>query len=191
MTSGSMPCASSVRITPIWAKPRAAPPPSASPMVGRSDGGARRSDVASAPRSPFRPRPWPSNTKCPLRRRDDHAAAAAIQGGCVVMVKARRICDDATCGDAGAASQPPPVRPRHLEHALDHGIFVVAAARDRLHRGGVEQAVLDEAVVDIDADRPGRTPRGVRARCPRCRRAARSAATCIPARRARRRPAAA
>ena len=35
MTSGTMPCAASVRITPIWAKPRAAPPPSASPMVGR------------------------------------------------------------------------------------------------------------------------------------------------------------
>ena len=35
MTSGTMPWAASVRMTPIWAKPRAAPPPSASPMVGR------------------------------------------------------------------------------------------------------------------------------------------------------------
>ena len=34
-TSGQMPWALSVRSTPIWAKPRAAPPPRASPIEGR------------------------------------------------------------------------------------------------------------------------------------------------------------
>ncbi len=35
MTLGTMPWAISVRTMPIWAKPRAAPPPSASPITGR------------------------------------------------------------------------------------------------------------------------------------------------------------
>src|ERR1700681_4382262 len=34
MMSGLIPCASNARITPIWAKPRAAPLPSTSPMEG-------------------------------------------------------------------------------------------------------------------------------------------------------------
>ena len=34
MMSGLMPFASRVRMTPIWAKPRAAPLPSTSPMDG-------------------------------------------------------------------------------------------------------------------------------------------------------------
>ena len=55
MTSGMMPWAASVRITPIWAKPRAAPPPSASPMVGRIASG-RTPGVASAVESVARPR---------------------------------------------------------------------------------------------------------------------------------------
>ena len=64
MTSGTMPCAASVRITPIWAKPRAAPPPSASPMVGRVAAGCNGVVVASAERSPLRTRAnRPSNTK--------------------------------------------------------------------------------------------------------------------------------
>src|SRR5690242_7953017 len=40
----------------------------------------------------------------------------------------------------------------HFEYVVDDGVFVVAAAGDRLHRGGVEPAVLDEGVVDIDPD---------------------------------------
>ncbi len=64
MTSGTMPCAASVRITPIWAKPRAAPPPSASPMLGRVAAGRNGAVVASAERSPLRTRAnRPSNTK--------------------------------------------------------------------------------------------------------------------------------
>ena len=63
MTSGTMPCAASVRITPIWAKPRAAPPPSASPMLGRVAAGRNGVVVASAERSPLRTRAnKPSNT---------------------------------------------------------------------------------------------------------------------------------
>ena len=38
------------------------------------------------------------------------------------------------------------------EHLVDDGVVGIAAARDRLHRRGVEPAVLDEAVVDMDAD---------------------------------------
>src|SRR5260370_1273083 len=43
-------------------------------------------------------------------------------------------------------------RPHHGEYLVDHRILVVAAARERLHRRGIEPAVLDEAVVDMDAD---------------------------------------
>src|SRR5258706_11239414 len=43
-------------------------------------------------------------------------------------------------------------RTRHREHALYHGVFVVTAARDRLHRGGIDAAVLHEALVDVHAD---------------------------------------
>src|SRR5574343_2080304 len=38
MTSGTMPCASSILITPMWAKPRAAPPPRARPIFGLAAG---------------------------------------------------------------------------------------------------------------------------------------------------------
>ena len=70
MTSGTMPCAASVRITPIWAKPRAAPPPSASPMDGRVAAGRNGVVVASAERSPLRTRANnPSNTKIYSRPR--------------------------------------------------------------------------------------------------------------------------
>ena len=51
-------------MTPIWAKPRAAPPPSASPMLGRVAAGCSGVLVASAERSPLRTRAnKPSNTK--------------------------------------------------------------------------------------------------------------------------------
>src|SRR3989304_3373058 len=43
-------------------------------------------------------------------------------------------------------------RPSHRKHALDHGVLVVAAAGDRLHRGGVEPTIDNEAVVDMHAD---------------------------------------
>ena len=58
-----MPCASNVRMTPICAKPRAAPPPSARPIVGRIGVGCG-CVVASASRSPVRVRANnPSKTK--------------------------------------------------------------------------------------------------------------------------------
>src|SRR3954469_15247525 len=43
-------------------------------------------------------------------------------------------------------------RPPHGEAFVEHRIIVIAAAGDRLHGGGVEQAVLDEALVDMHAD---------------------------------------
>src|SRR5512139_1034991 len=55
ITSGTIPCASRVRMTPICANPRAAPPPSASPMVGRTMAGCGCVE-ASAARSPLRAR---------------------------------------------------------------------------------------------------------------------------------------
>jgi hypothetical protein len=54
ITSGTMPCADSVRSTPIWAKPRAAPPPSARPMLGRSRVGRSGGALALTVRSPLR-----------------------------------------------------------------------------------------------------------------------------------------
>ena len=49
--SGAMPFSSSAWITPMWAKPRAAPPPSARPMRGRrgGGGGGGGGDGAAAP----------------------------------------------------------------------------------------------------------------------------------------------
>ena len=38
------------------------------------------------------------------------------------------------------------------EHLVDDGVVGITATRERLHRRGVETAVLDEAVVDVDAD---------------------------------------
>src|SRR5262247_3883376 len=38
------------------------------------------------------------------------------------------------------------------DHLVDDGIVGIAAARYRLHRGGVEAAILDESVIDVDAD---------------------------------------
>src|SRR5450631_1927114 len=43
-------------------------------------------------------------------------------------------------------------RPGERKYALDHGIFVIAAAGDRLHGRGIEPAIDDETVVDMDAD---------------------------------------
>ena len=40
---------------------------------------------------------------------------------------------------------------RHGKHLVHHGIVGIAATRDRLHGGGVEPPVLDEAIVDMDA----------------------------------------
>src|SRR4051812_6192030 len=41
---------------------------------------------------------------------------------------------------------------RHAEYPVDHGVFVVAAARDGLHGHGVEAALLDVALVEMNAD---------------------------------------
>ena len=57
--------------------------------------------------------------------------------------------------------------------ALDYGIVVIAAARDRLHGGGVEQAVLDETVVDMHADDMAENDVGIAAACRRYREFAR------------------
>src|SRR5262245_2403237 len=105
--SGTMLFCASTRSTPIWAKPRAAPPPSAIPM--RGTGGAFGSRVASAARSPS-----------PL-------TALRIRSCSAILVPVSR--------SARA------LRTDHAELALDDGIIVVAAACDRLHGGGVEQAV--------------------------------------------------
>src|SRR5665213_3868792 len=43
-------------------------------------------------------------------------------------------------------------RTLHRKKTFDHGILVVAAARDRLHGGGVKPAIDDEAVVDMHAN---------------------------------------
>src|SRR5215813_13143902 len=43
-------------------------------------------------------------------------------------------------------------RPHDRDDLVDDRVVGVAATRDRPHRGGVEPAVLDEAVVDVDAD---------------------------------------
>ncbi len=43
-------------------------------------------------------------------------------------------------------------RTLHGKKTFDHGIFVVAAARDRLHGGGCEPAIDNKAVVDMHAD---------------------------------------
>ena len=40
----------------------------------------------------------------------------------------------------------------HGKQGFDHCIVVIPAARDRLHGGGVEPPVDDEAVVDMDAN---------------------------------------
>src|SRR6188474_3728073 len=156
MTSGSMPFASRVRSTPIWAKPRAPPPPSASPMVGRTDARAGASDVASAPRSPFRSRPWPSKTKFALPlpamitlRRRRYKTVAALSLSCGEGGQ-RAIADIAA--ELSRRPLAPAFGPRHFEHRFDHRVFVIAAARDRLHGGGIEAAVLDKAVVNVDAD---------------------------------------
>src|SRR5882672_10016 len=42
--------------------------------------------------------------------------------------------------------------PRDRENLVHDGIVGVAAARDRRHRRGIETAVFDETVVDVDAD---------------------------------------
>src|SRR5262249_58866362 len=43
-------------------------------------------------------------------------------------------------------------RPHHRNDLVDHRVIGIAAARDRPHGGSIEPAVLDEAVVDVDAD---------------------------------------
>src|SRR5215208_2928669 len=43
-------------------------------------------------------------------------------------------------------------RPHDRDYLVDDRIVAVAAARDRLHRSSVEPAVLDEEVIDVDAD---------------------------------------
>src|SRR6266487_4413764 len=55
----------------------------------------------------------------------------------------------------GGSSRQGSVRHRwanHLEDRVDDGVLVIAAARDRLHGGGIEQTVADEAIVDVHAD---------------------------------------
>src|SRR5690242_16981604 len=42
--------------------------------------------------------------------------------------------------------------PHHRNDLVHDGVVGVAAARDRAHRGGIEAAILDEAIVDVDAD---------------------------------------
>src|SRR5271156_411280 len=54
MTLGTMPCAIRVLMMPIWANPRAAPPPSASPITGRL---VLPSPTLSRPFEASRPRP--------------------------------------------------------------------------------------------------------------------------------------
>ena len=78
-------------------------------------------------------------------------------------------------------------KPRLRHHGI---IVVVAGALDRPHRAGVEEAVLDEALVDIDADHLAEHHMAVGRAGLRSRRARPSSPTGIRARRARRRPAA-
>jgi len=42
--------------------------------------------------------------------------------------------------------------PGNREHLLDDGVIGVTATRKRLQRRGVDTAVLDEAVINVDAD---------------------------------------
>src|SRR5258708_19451079 len=42
--------------------------------------------------------------------------------------------------------------PRHREDALDDRVFVIAAARDGLHRDGIEPSVLHEALSALHAN---------------------------------------
>src|SRR6267154_1558509 len=96
MISGLMPFWTSVRMTPIWAKPRAAPPESASPI----------------------------DTDLPRSISPTPVASSAALGP----------------------------RERKFRFRRADEIIMIAGARDRPHRGGVELAVLDEMVVDINAD---------------------------------------
>jgi hypothetical protein len=42
--------------------------------------------------------------------------------------------------------------PGNREYLVDDGVVGVTATRKRLQRRGVDTAVLDEAVIDVDAD---------------------------------------
>src|SRR6185369_16673323 len=70
-----MPLAARVLRMPIWAKPRAAPPPSAKPMTGRRT----LPRPTFSPLEPFAPRPFKiSSTETLLPRASPHSRVGAV-----------------------------------------------------------------------------------------------------------------